>query len=425
MFNSFTFACGQGATKALIHCVETGVVSYNNCCIVNSTIKDVPSKYEDKAIIISDDPDAGCGKVRGAARSLMVRYLKNNPNVIDSMLEETDYVNIITTTEGASGSGASVVLAHFIKNDLGIPVIITVITGFETDIRGIQNTIEYFKDLNGGDFVINTVSNKKFLDSYGNTFAAEKAANEYIANTINMINENKIINSEQNIDDTDHYKIITNPGLLFCNESTFEKIKNKSQFDQIVSDLVDYSKSLDFSPSATKIGIYMNISDSNLDNVDTNFTSLKKKLCENDCVPELFIHKQYDKNEKEFVRIIASGINLPKEELEAMYNKFQNSMKNAHMKDDFFSSISNMDTSSNTESSSNRTSNSFLNQFEDSAGNEEEEVVLGRNRRSRRRHSTMSNNINSDNNTADEKKVNKFTTSNKKVPYSEDSIDNY
>ena len=66
MNKSFTFGCGQGATKAMIYCIENGTLEKENCIVVNSTIKDVPEEYRDSAIIISEDPDAGCGKVRSA-----------------------------------------------------------------------------------------------------------------------------------------------------------------------------------------------------------------------------------------------------------------------------------------------------------------------------------------------------------------------
>ena len=102
----FTFGCGQGATKAMLHCIETGTLNREDCCIVNSTQKDIPEDYRDGAIIISEDPDAGCGKVRSAAKKLMLNYLKSNPNVIPTILSNGDYqyVNIMATTEGASGS---------------------------------------------------------------------------------------------------------------------------------------------------------------------------------------------------------------------------------------------------------------------------------------------------------------------------------
>ena len=45
MNNSYTFACGQGATKAMIHCIEEGTLKIDDCCIVNSTQKDIPYEY--------------------------------------------------------------------------------------------------------------------------------------------------------------------------------------------------------------------------------------------------------------------------------------------------------------------------------------------------------------------------------------------
>ena len=104
MLNSFTFGCGQGATKAMIAAIEAGVLNRERCIVVNSTIKDVPTDYRDNAIIISENPDAGCGKVRTAARRLMTDFIKSNPGYIEDIVpEDTDYVNILTTSEGASG----------------------------------------------------------------------------------------------------------------------------------------------------------------------------------------------------------------------------------------------------------------------------------------------------------------------------------
>ena len=436
MNNSYTFACGQGATKAMIHCIEDGTLLKEDCCIVNSTQKDIPYEYRNgsvSTIIINPDPNAGCGKDRGYAKSLMLDYLRNNPNVISSMLPEGkyQYVNIIATTEGASGSGASVILAKFIKSaipkHLRVPVVITLITGFETDTRGLQNTIEYFKDLNGGDFVIRTVSNKKYLDKTNNTFTAEKMANEDISKSFKIISAFDVVDSEQNIDDEDHYKLITNPGMMFVTEVEIDKrLKNSSQFEQIVSDAIDYNTSLDFEPSATKIGVYMNISDDNLSVVDTNFTAIKKKLCGNTDIEEFFIHRQYVAAQPEFVRIIASGINLPKDELNDIYNKYQN-RKEIEKQDDFFDSISGMVTESNSRhSEEDDIDDSNTNDF---FANFEGEVSHGS---GRRKSSSASTRFSSNNTvkTTDvsggyEKKKNSFTakiSSNEVKPYSEDSI---
>lgn len=425
MNRSFTFGCGQGATKAMIHCIENGTLDRSECCIVNSTQKDIPEEYRDGAIIISEDPDAGCGKVRSAAKKLMLNYLKKNPNVISALLPEGEYqyVNIMATTEGASGSGASVILAKYIESQLDIPVIITLIAGFETDTRGLQNTIEYFKDLEGGNFVIRTVSNKKYLDTTNNTFTAERMANEDIACAFKVVNAFDIKDSEQNIDDTDHYKLITNPGMMFVTEvSINRKLKNATQFEQIVSDAIDYSSSLDFEPSATKIGVFLNISDDNLDVIDTNFTSIKKKLCGSATINEFFVHRQYDASEPEFVRIIASGMNLPKEELQEIYDKYQKSVNTSNKKDDFFDSISGMQTATAEKTEKSSGNDDFFSQFDSEDMSDEDEMVI---KRSKRRRTTSSSNDDVSGLGSYEKKRGFTAKKSDNKPYSEDSMTGY
>jgi hypothetical protein len=437
MNKSFTFGCGQGATKAMIHCIENGTLNRDECCVVNSTVKDIPENYQRDAIIISPDQEAGCGKERNYAKSLMLAYLKQNPNAIEARIpQNAKYVNILTTTEGASGSGASVILARWIATRIQLPVIITLICGFETDTRGLQNTIEYFKDLEGVDYVVRTVSNKKFLEKTNNTFVAEKMANEDISTGIKVINAFDIVDSEQNIDDTDHFKLITNPGMMFATEVTFDKkLKNSNQFDQIVSDAIDYSSSLDFTPSATKVGIFMNISDDNLSVIDTNFTSLKKKLCGN-TIDEFFIHRQYIADKPEFVRIIASGMNLPKDELVDIYNKYKKNLNTENSKeDDFFGAIKDMKTNI-IKDNKNEIPEDKDDDFFAGFNMEELEASSPMNRGRRRASFSTGNKENTTNQTTTQSPIqsdtykkpnnnNKFVakkSSSNEIPYSEDSI---
>lgn len=437
MNKSFTFGCGQGATKAMIHCIENGTLNRDECCVVNSTVKDIPENYQRDAIIISPDQEAGCGKERNYAKSLMLAYLKQNPNAIEARIpQNAKYVNILTTTEGASGSGASVILARWIATRIQLPVIITLICGFETDTRGLQNTIEYFKDLEGVDYVVRTVSNKKFLEKTNNTFVAEKMANEDISTGIKVINAFDIVDSEQNIDDTDHFKLITNPGMMFATEVTFDKkLKNSNQFDQIVSDAIDYSSSLDFTPSATKVGIFMNISDDNLSVIDTNFTSLKKKLCGN-TIDEFFIHRQYIADKPEFVRIIASGMNLPKDELVDIYNKYKKNLNTENSKeDDFFGAIKDMKTNV-IKDNKNEIPEDKDDDFFAGFNMEELEASSPMNRGRRRASFSTGNKENTTNQTTTQSPIqsdtykkpnnnNKFVakkSSSNEIPYSEDSI---
>jgi hypothetical protein len=323
-----------------------------------------------------------------------------------------------------------VVLAKWIESQIGLPVMITLICGFESDTRGLQNTIEYFKDLEGGNYIVKTVSNKRFLEKTSNTFVAERLANEDIATGIKVVNAFDIVDSEQNIDDTDHYKLITNPGMMFVTEVTFDKkLKNPNQFDQIVSDAIDYSSSLDFEPSATKIGVFMNISDDNLSVIDTSFSAIKKKLCGNNTIEEFFVHRQYKVDEPEFVRIIASGMNLPKEELQDMYAKYQKNLTANNNDDDFFSAISGMETvSQNTSTVRKKNDNDdFFSQFDAEETTEEDELVIRRSKRRRPTGNSGTPDTKVDSNGGYEKKrgfTAKKTNSNE-TPYSEDVINKF
>ena len=412
MLRPFVFGCGQGATKAMIACIEAGVFRKEDCVVVNSTTKDIPHEYRANAIVISDDPDAGCGKVREAAKALMNSYIKSHPETLNKLVtDDYAYVHILTTSEGASGSGSSVVLAQYL-NKMNVPTIITIITGFESDIKGLQNTINYFKDLQGGDFVVNTISNRRYLaEAKNNIFVAESLANEGIAKTIKIINAHDLIECEQNIDDTDHYKIITNPGFLFAGEVEItDRIKNVDQFNKLIGDMIDNTTSLDFEPSATKVGVYMNMSEENLEVIDTSFSVIKKKLCWKG-FPEIFIHKQYDKSQPQFIRVIASGINLPKAELMGMYEKFQqNSAQISAGEDDFFNALDEMDTNIVDSNKKNSKKVDFFDQF-DQDQSEEVTQVLSRNRRGGRRFSTGTQSTDNGGE-APAKGNNKFTTKN-------------
>jgi hypothetical protein len=228
--------------------------------------------------------------------------------------------------------------------------------------------------------------------------------------------------------------------MMFATEVTFDKkLKNSNQFDQIVGDAIDYSSSLDFSPSATKVGIFMNISDDNLSVIDTSFTALKKKLC-GPTIEEFFIHRQYVASEPEFVRIIASGMNLPKEELVDIYNKYQKSLNTESAKgDDFFGTIKDMKTKSNEEvarlDSAEEKEKDFFADF-----NMEELAATSPMNRSRRRsfstgtktstpihqeHPVNQTPVQSD--TYKKPNNNKFVAkkSSNEIPYSEDNIKNF
>ena len=130
MLRSFTFGCGQGATKAMITAIDNDVLDKSRCVVVNSTIKDVPSEYRPTAIIISDDPDAGCGKVRDAARALMNDFIKVNPNYLEEQAQEikTQLISLIDSVAEASEN----LLEKLHEDD---------IMDISTDIKMLQTTL--------------------------------------------------------------------------------------------------------------------------------------------------------------------------------------------------------------------------------------------------------------------------------------------
>lgn len=331
MNTNLTFACGQGAIKAAMTAIEKDVIKPNRCIAVNSTSRDIPEDFTGATIILSSNTDAGCGKVREAARDMMMDYLQNRNHLDDAINAfKPNYVTIITTSEGASGSGSSVALASYITQVLGIPVVIILITGFETDVRGIQNTINYFKDIMSecSDMVsVRVVSNKKFLTEDNTTFDAEIKANYEVAEVLRIIQANDIINSSHNIDDTDHIKLINNSGLMLTSEYILgdnQKVKSDREFIKLINDTIIYNSSIDFKPSASRIGVYLNLNDNNLSSITNNvFTNITEKLCTNGNAGEFFIHKQYDSTKPQYIRIIASGMDYPIDELKVICDAYK------------------------------------------------------------------------------------------------------
>lgn len=330
MKSSF-IGCGAAGNKAIINLIEKGVVSKDKCYILNSTIGDVPAAYRDRSIIIGDENGGGCGKEREVAKRITMEALEDGTINVSSMVDpDDDTVTIVTSTEGGTGSGSSIILARAFK-DLGLPIHIFVFSGFEDDSRGLKNTVSYFKDLDE-DYTVQVLSNKKFLD-FGNRIKAEKMANDEFANRMMIYLGLPLVNGEQNIDATDHYKIATTPGFTDIEYCSLEKIKNMDAFNKVVSDMIDNTKSIDFEPNAIRLGIYLNISDKTTEAMDFDFSKIKAKMGN----PfELFLHVQHEEG-NEWVAIMASGIKIPGEEVEAIYKKYiDESSKVNKNKDTFF-----------------------------------------------------------------------------------------
>lgn len=311
---------GAAGNKAVIALIEANVgITKNDVLLINSTQKDIPVKYRDIAFTLPNSL-GGCGKERAKAKDLAIAAFTNGTlsDRLDNLFDPSDRMAIIVSSaEGGTGSGASTIITQYCQDVLELKTHQFVFTGFEEDGRGLQNTIEFFQDINENTMV-QCIVNAKFLDESKNKQKAENLANEEFVKRVSILIGNGIKDSSQNIDQTDLYKLVNTPGFTTIEYAQLDKIKNLEMFNKLVMDMIDNSKTLDFEPSAKRIGVILNLTDKSY--VDYSFTKIKERVG----VPfEIFTHVQEEKESKDYIAIIATGINLPIDEVKAIYERYE------------------------------------------------------------------------------------------------------
>lgn len=330
---------GAAGNKAAINLIEKGF-NTKNVTLINSTSKDIPEKYRDKAIIFGQRSNSlgGCGKERDIGKNRILTDLKNGEISLDGIVDpDTRAVVIVSSTEGGSGSAATPIIAKYIKEVLGIPVIVCLLFGFYQDVRGMQNTIEICQELEG-DYGIIAIANSKFLDeSHDNKLKAELAANDMFVDVVETLVGKSIIPGVQNIDDTDLYKLLVTPGYMTIGKANISKIKNRPQYDKAIADAIDNTKHIDISTKgARRIGVVFDIPENINDYVD--FSS--NLICEEYGTPyELFTHVQSTSKEAT-VSWIVTGMPMPFEEIKSIYDGYlQTSNAVNKNRDSFFDEV--------------------------------------------------------------------------------------
>lgn len=334
---------GAAGNKAAINLVEKKVLPQENVMLINSTIKDIPGDYKGLVVEYANSY-GGCGKERKNAYELAVNSIKAGKIPLDDFLkigteEEAELVIIVTSTEGGTGSGSSVIVGKYIKSHYDIPVHMFGFVGFKTDPRGLRNTVEWFSELQE-DFAVEAVDNSKYLpECRGNKIKAEKMANEDFVSKVGILIGNTIRYSEHNIDPTDLLKVSANqPGFMVIESINFEKIKNKDQFEKMVTDMIDSSKSVDVSNvNAKKSAMFLNISPAS-----TDFISYEEIITERyGELYEKYEHIQHEADMPEFFAIIIAGMKMPVEEIQRVYTEYKDRMGQVDRSgDDFFASVS-------------------------------------------------------------------------------------
>ena len=329
---------GAAGNKAAMTAIEQGVFDRSDVLLINTTRKDMKEEYDDINVIIGAGM-GGCGKERGRAKNITIDSLKSEKLKIDSLPDpDDDAVVIVSSSEGGTGCGSSTILAKYIREVLNINVHLVVFTGFEDDARGLQNTVEYFQELQD-NYTVEAISNKKFLSTSKNKQEAERKANNEFCKRMRTWLGLDLVDSDQNIDETDLYKIATTPGFMTIETKEFDGIKKQADFDRLFEEMIYDTKSLDFTPTAKRIGVFMYASERS-QNIGFDNAKIREELGE----PfEFFTHIQTVPAGQERVCIMASGIKLPTEEVEKIYNEYKTRTSNVDKKKDgFFDQIGGM-----------------------------------------------------------------------------------
>lgn len=334
---------GAAGNKAAIELIEREVMQEENISLINSTIKDIPESY--RKLAIEYENGSGCGKEKDLAASLCLNSIQSGKtgSKLDSLLEPNDIgVIVAASTSGGTGAGSAPILCKYARQVLGVPVQCFLFTGFETDVRELQNTIETIQELSE-DITVQIISNKKFLkEANNNKFKAEKLANLEFVNRVKILLGCGMVDSSQNIDDTDLYKVTTTPGYMISGRTRIDKLKNVDQFNDAVIKMIDETKSLETTKSMKRLAVIIN-THSNPDDInyiDYDFTVFKDKFG----IPyEVFTHVQNNDEIDEEISFMAAGLKMPLDEIKDVYKKYkEQSDKVDKSKDKFFDTIGNL-----------------------------------------------------------------------------------
>lgn len=309
---------GAAGNKAAMELINQGVADENDVILVNSTNKDIPKDFNGKTIILSPDNN-GCGKERSIAKEYAIRTMK--AGTFDNIFtEKDDSILIVTSMEGGTGSGSSPIIGEYCSKVLGKNVHIVSFTGFEDDARGLQNTIEFFQEINF-DCDIQTIRNDAFLPAAGNNkFKAEIMANTEFANRTKVLIGMELIESTQNIDDTDIFKVVSTTGYKTIEMLYFdEDLVDVEQFNKLCKQMIYNSKSLKSkNPGQIRLGVILNIKPESEDAIDGSLSVITEAYGK----PfEFFLHKQYD-GKRQYIKFISSGMKMPLDEVKAIHERY-------------------------------------------------------------------------------------------------------
>lgn len=331
--------CGAAGNKAVIKAYNDGVLLEDEFLLINSTDKDIPEEFSKYSRIYKNAD--GAGKERALGKKLAIEALRSKDiDLNDYISDDIKVVVLVSSLDGGTGTSSVSIFAKYIKEVLGKHVYIIGFNGFENDARSLSNTIEYMKELDES-YTISIISNKKCLESNKslNYRKAEAIANDEFVKYVKSIKTIGVTSSSINIDGAELFKTVSTPGYMIIERGSISDIKNNSDFNEILKDLHDNSKSIDTEPTCKRMCVFILANSKIQNNVDYSFNEAKV----NWGTPfELYQHVQESENNEDEVVIISSGMSLPIKYFETLFNKYkEESAKVNKGSDTFFDMISN------------------------------------------------------------------------------------
>ncbi len=345
MMQMTVFGMGAAGNKAAITLIENHILDKSHVVLMNTTVKDIPDEYKnDPEVFIPFASElGGCGKEPVKGRAAIINAINSKQvNFGELLNEDSKEVVLVSSVEGGTGSGSVPVVAKYF-DAMNIPVHVFALIGFQDEARGINNTLKFFKDL-PSSVILHTICNSYFLDYTKNYGKAERSANEEFARQIEILSGAKLIPSKHNIDDTDLYKINTQPGYMTINHISLTGIKNTEGFNEYVAKAFENACYMDNDLSAKRIAVMINASSKVQDAIDNSFEAIKRYV---GTPIETFQHIQPDNDidlaGEEYIDIIACGMNYPErpiKDINVKYQKVKEKLNTSRKSfDDIFGSI--------------------------------------------------------------------------------------
>ena len=331
---------GAAGVKAAITAMEHGIVDRDHTKLLNTTVRDLPEKYNNEPGLYVQFSSilGGAGKESAKGMAAAIDAIKSHELDLASLINaDSQEVILVSSVEGGTGSGSVPVLAQY-YDAMNIPVHVFAFIGFQDEARGMNNTLRFFKNL-PSKVVLHTIRNSYFLDYTKNYSIAEQAANEEFAMELEILRGSKIIPSDQNIDDTDLYKMNTTSGYMTINHIPLGGIKNVDGFNAAIASAFEDSCYMDCDHTVKRLAVLINASKDIQKVIDNKFEAVKRYIG----VPfEIFQHIQYDDGD-EYIDVMASGLNFPERAIKDVsdkYTKIKDKLnKGLKTFDDIFTSI--------------------------------------------------------------------------------------